>query len=58
MTALYPLVTVGLAIAFLKERPTPLEWLGIIVALAGGAMLSYETVPGETAQSAQPERNV
>jgi drug/metabolite transporter (DMT)-like permease len=42
LTALYPLFTVFLATAFLKERPTPLQWLGIALALAGGAMLSYE----------------
>jgi len=42
LTALYPLFTVVLATVFLKERPTPLEWLGIALALAGGAMLSYE----------------
>lgn len=42
LTALYPLFTVFLATAFLKERPTALQWLGIGLALAGGAMLSYE----------------
>ena len=45
LTALYPLCTVGLATAFLGERPTPLQWLGIALALAGGAMLSYEPAP-------------
>lgn len=42
MTALYPLFTVGLAVVFLNERPTRLEWIGVILALAAGAMLSYE----------------
>lgn len=42
LTALYPLFTVILATAFLKERPTSLQWLGIALAVAGGAMLSYE----------------
>src|SRR5207244_5760932 len=42
LTALYPLCTVALATVFLKERPTTLQWLGIALALAGGAMLSYE----------------
>ena len=42
LTALYPLFTVILATAFLKERPTSLQWLGIGLAVAGGAMLSYE----------------
>ena len=45
LTALYPLCTIALATVFLHERPTALEWLGIGLALAGGAMLSYETGP-------------
>lgn len=42
LTALYPLFTVVLATVFLKERPTGLQWIGIALALAAGAMLSYE----------------
>jgi transporter family protein len=42
LTALYPLFTVILATGFLKERPSSLQWLGIALALVGGAMLSYE----------------
>jgi transporter family protein len=45
LTALYPLCTVALAIAFLKERPTGLQWIGIALAIAAGAMLSYEPAP-------------
>jgi bacterial/archaeal transporter family protein len=45
LTALYPLCTIALATIFLNERPSPLQWLGIGLALAGGAMLSYETAP-------------
>ena len=45
LTALYPLCTVALATAFLKERPTGLQWIGIALAVAGGAMLSYEEAP-------------
>ena len=45
MTALYPLVTAGLAVVFLNERPTWLEWIGIVLAQAAGAMLSYEPSP-------------
>jgi len=45
LTALYPLCTVALATAFLKERPTALQWIGIALAVAGGAMLSYEPEP-------------
>jgi bacterial/archaeal transporter family protein len=50
LTALYPLCTVVLATAFLKERPSALQWLGIALALAGGAMLSYETAPAAPPQ--------
>jgi len=46
LTALYPLFTVLLATALLAERPTPLQWLGIVMALAAGAMLSYEPSAG------------
>lgn len=42
LTALYPLVTIGLAFVFLSERLTSLEWVGVLLALGGAAMLSYE----------------
>ena len=45
LTALYPLCTVALATVFLKERPTALQWIGIGLAVAAGAMLSYEPAP-------------
>jgi uncharacterized membrane protein len=45
LTALYPLCTVALATVFLKERPTELQWFGIALAVAAGAMLSYEPTP-------------
>jgi drug/metabolite transporter (DMT)-like permease len=48
LTALYPLCTVALATVFLKERPTALQWLGIALAVAGGAMLAYEPAPAPT----------
>src|SRR5205085_11777096 len=57
LTALYPLCTVALATAFLKERPSALQWLGIALAVAGGALLSYEpaapTTPEEQLNCAQ-----
>jgi drug/metabolite transporter (DMT)-like permease len=53
LTALYPLFTVILATAFLHERPTWLQWLGIALAVAGGAMLSYE--PPTAAASSQEQ---
>jgi transporter family protein len=45
LTALYPLCTVGLATVFLKEHPTGMQWIGIALAVSGGAMLSYERAP-------------
>lgn len=52
LTALYPLCTVALAMVFLRERPTSIQWIGIALAVAGGAMLSYESTP-DTAQQEQ-----
>jgi bacterial/archaeal transporter family protein len=42
LTALYPVVTVVLAFIFLSERLSLREWLGVALAVCGGAMLSYE----------------
>ena len=50
LTALYPLVTVLLATAFLAETLTGLQWVGVLLALLSGAMLSYE-VPNSTPKS-------
>ena len=54
LTALYPLCTVFLATAFLKERPSPLQWLGIALAVAGGALLSYEPAPATVPEDPLP----
>ena len=54
LTALYPLCTVALATAFLKERPTALQWIGIALAVAGGAMLSYEPAPVRATEEQVP----
>jgi transporter family protein len=43
LTALYPLVTILLATTLLNETLTWRQWLGIALALAAGAALSYET---------------
>jgi bacterial/archaeal transporter family protein len=43
LTALYPLVTIVLAQIFLTETLTLRQWVGIALAVIGGAMLSYET---------------
>ncbi len=50
LTALYPLVTVLLATVFLAEMLTGLQWVGVLLALLSGAMLSYE-VPNSTPKS-------
>lgn len=42
LTAVYPLVTIVLARIFLAETLTFRQWVGIALAVAGGAMLSYE----------------
>ena len=52
LTALYPLVTAMLAVVFLKERLTVLEWAAVFLALAAGAMLSYES-PAKSAGASQ-----
>jgi bacterial/archaeal transporter family protein len=43
LTALYPLVTIALATTFLAEKLAARQWLGIALAVAAGAALSYET---------------
>jgi bacterial/archaeal transporter family protein len=47
LTALYPLLTILLARLFLAERLTALQWVGVILALIAGALMSYEK-PGST----------
>ena len=46
LTALYPVVTVILAFIFLSERLSLREWLGVVLAVCGGALLSYERETG------------
>jgi drug/metabolite transporter (DMT)-like permease len=43
LNSLYPLGTVVLAIAILRERLTPLQGIGIVLALAGAATLTVLT---------------
>jgi len=47
LTALYPLVTVLLALLFLHERLSVREWLGVGLAIIGGVLLSYEPQLGD-----------
>jgi transporter family protein len=50
MGALYPGITVLLAVPLFGERITPMKGVGIIVALAAGVLLSRERTPGEVAE--------
>jgi uncharacterized membrane protein len=43
LTALNPLLTVLLAVVFLNERLTGLQYLGVALALVSGVLLSCET---------------
>ncbi|MGH9161928.1 MAG: EamA family transporter [Vicinamibacteraceae bacterium] len=54
LTALYPAVTVMLASVFLAERLSAREWLGVALAVGGGAMLSYERDPTRGATPRSP----
>jgi uncharacterized membrane protein len=47
LTALYPLLTVLLAVALLRERVSPLHWVGIILAVVAAILMSIES-PAET----------
>jgi drug/metabolite transporter (DMT)-like permease len=40
ISATYPLVTIALAYSRLGERPQPLQWFGIALAIAGVALVS------------------
>jgi transporter family protein len=53
LTALYPVVTVILAFAFLAERLSRREWLGVGLAVCGGVLLSYER-EGQPSEPAPP----
>jgi uncharacterized membrane protein len=43
LTGLFPVITVILGVSILRERPTPLEWIGVCCALLGGILLSRES---------------
>jgi len=42
LTALNPLLTIVFAFLFLAERLNLLQWVGVVLALISGAMISYE----------------
>lgn len=43
LTGLFPVITAILGVSILGERPSPLEWAGVLCALLGGTLLSIET---------------
>lgn len=42
LTALYPLVTIALALSLLGESLTARQWAGALLAVAGGALMSLD----------------
>jgi len=40
LTAMYPAGTILLAAVVLKERIAPVQWVGLVLALAAAAMLA------------------
>lgn len=46
LTAMYPLITVALSVAFLSEQLAPHQWGGVALASFGAALLSYEKSAG------------
>ena len=53
LTALYPLLTVLLAVALLGERVSPLHWVGIILAVVAAVLMSLETPAPAKEQAAE-----
>jgi uncharacterized membrane protein len=53
LTALSPLLTIALAMTFLRERLTLEQWIGAVTAVVAGAMLSYEKGPNSDVQDAE-----
>ena len=39
LTATYPVVAVLLGYVLLRERPSPLQWVGVVLVVAGAALL-------------------
>jgi transporter family protein len=39
LTAIYPIVSVLLGYAILKEKPSPLQWLGVFLVVLGAVLL-------------------
>jgi transporter family protein len=46
LTALYPLITVLLAVVFLRERLNGLHWVGVALALVAAVLMAIESPSG------------
>jgi transporter family protein len=51
LIALYPVVTIALAVPLFGERPGVREWVGIVLSLAAAVGLANETPPREPVPS-------
>ena len=50
LTALYPFITVLLAVGFLRERLDGMHWFGVALALLAGVLMSIENPPEKDGQ--------
>ena len=57
LTGLYPMVSIPIAIVFLREQISTREWLGIGLALASVVALSRETAAAKADSTLQPVTN-
>lgn len=53
LTALYPLITVVLAVMFLGERLDRLHWFGVLLALVASVLMSIEGPTEQSGKTAQ-----
>jgi bacterial/archaeal transporter family protein len=56
LIALFPVVTVALAVPILHEDVTQREWWGVVLAIAAACALSYEG-PAKTAATPDAQKN-
>ncbi|MBI5367195.1 MAG: EamA family transporter, partial [Planctomycetes bacterium] len=55
LTALYPGITILLAVLFLKERLAPINLVGIALALVAGVLICYSPAKKPAAAAPPPE---